>query len=1413
MHSARPNQPRLHTTHLTYQYRPPLLCGFESHAPPHPRAVASAVAFVHDSRSRDGTLRAVLTPRFLFREEPNGAWTWLLQPEEKSNGAEEVGLLSGPVADFCRVLGCPVVRLRSAVPEEYLEGTVAGSLGRTVGISAVDLKQTQGAMEKKLKVAGQGVKSKRKFEKAVRSAMRMEAEMAAGGGGGGSAHNGGSGGHLAAGAPGGSSAALLPRVSVAGTGLPAVEAASALLQPSRSFGRSGARRVSMAPQHISSPHRLPRGSESDGAGAGGGGEGAARESIPPRSGAHHHAPRVSVGGQQLALLQAPAGAAALSIHPPQGRSRASVTFAPSPKLALPAASSGPAQFGFGGFRRTASMAGGGATAETAAAAGAATVTAPGSTAPAKYGALAAADRVLRATVSLRAPARASAVSPTPNVRRGSDERPQSTAEAAEAQHQARLQRRASVANATRSAPRSIAALRRRDSAAEPSEPAAAGAAEPTTTGGDTLGELVFHPKPPSAVRSRGHMTSPRVAADAAAAGATPGSGASPLRYRGSGTGNGDDGGGGEPRRQPSGSFGEGGGSFALRYHRTDGPPKGLPASSPLVAAARAARLDTPRGQNGNATPRPQDNGRAETAVPEPKPQQQPAAPRGAEPAAPSASSTEPSSAASAAAAAAGGEPEPRVLPRKSAAAAPHIISSPLQALRASKTAPRRVSVVAPPPPAASAAATADAGAAPPQALPPTSSSFRASAFASRSRPRRVSAMALGAAPALPPPPHQSHSAGGNNGTGGVLHPPPKAANLHPGALVIHRQSNGNGHHLSSHHHSSQRDLQLALLPAKQHHHHGEGGPAAAAAAAYSSALAAVAAAAPATSPDDATARLAVSALVLAYLYVARSLPGEDLAEIQRSTAEFFHGRTARGYSYDELVTRFRVMIGPGNLFTRARWLKRARCWRFVLLADPAGYWDATPGLAPALLAQRVTPKQMKHLQRKQAAGWKSIFMLAATEGEIEDAGDDVIGKLTQSEDQFCPVTGFDWTAVEWSVPEALKEVAKRYEAVSSSSGDVKGGGSHHHRNRSSRGSTTVNGTGTGARSSVDAEHSSEHHSQQLPPLNVLRLWTTILCVRAMRRLDESFLLKTSDRDGFEETIVDRAMEWLNAQARCGRIARSVTCRPCVCERSDSVSPLPCCFAALHNSDDLIAFVGGCCFLFRQRSQFDAYEALDKISMKLMDEANALLEAWETRHVRACGGGEATGCSCCWLEQQHAGCIAQALRLLWFLITPAACSVCNCCAGGCDQGDEAGGGAGGGGPQPPREAADTGPHRGYDLHSPRCGLAADSRGGICPLPHSGARDSRESLGAFSHARHPLTPRRTALSPSTRNPPTETFSAVLAPPTQPVMRWQRWLVIVTLILGVLTVDIWCALLAGACPHACEPTAAGGGGRERC
>lgn len=98
--------------------------------------------------------------------------------------------------------------------------------------------------------------------------------------------------------------------------------------------------------------------------------------------------------------------------------------------------------------------------------------------------------------------------------------------------------------------------------------------------------------------------------------------------------------------------------------------------------------------------------------------------------------------------------------------------------------------------------------------------------------------------------------------------------------------------------------------------------------------------------------------------------------------------------------------------------------------------DPTPGLGVALLAQRILPRDVAYLTRKKAAGWRSLLVLGATDGDLHEAGDSVRGgagdagaKLgVHSEERFCPLTGFDITAVEWSMPEALRRVAREAEA-------------------------------------------------------------------------------------------------------------------------------------------------------------------------------------------------------------------------------------------------------------------------------------------------------------------------------------------------------------------------------------------------
>lgn len=80
-----------------------------------------------------------------------GAWTWLIRPGEHEVQSEAAGHLAGPFAELSKLLGGPAVRLRAALPEElFAGGTLRGSLGRSVGLSAAEVMQTLKEMKRKM---------------------------------------------------------------------------------------------------------------------------------------------------------------------------------------------------------------------------------------------------------------------------------------------------------------------------------------------------------------------------------------------------------------------------------------------------------------------------------------------------------------------------------------------------------------------------------------------------------------------------------------------------------------------------------------------------------------------------------------------------------------------------------------------------------------------------------------------------------------------------------------------------------------------------------------------------------------------------------------------------------------------------------------------------------------------------------------------------------------------------------------------------------------------------------------------------------------------------------------------------------------------------------------------------------------
>lgn len=223
-----------------------------------------------------------------------------------------------------------------------------------------------------------------------------------------------------------------------------------------------------------------------------------------------------------------------------------------------------------------------------------------------------------------------------------------------------------------------------------------------------------------------------------------------------------------------------------------------------------------------------------------------------------------------------------------------------------------------------------------------------------------------------------------------------------------------------------------------------------------------------------------SALAFAFLYSGRVAPIVTLAGKQVETARLLRQRfglveTQSGLSFNDLVDRFKILLGPDNMRTTWQWFSRARLWRFALLQDRAGFWDPSPDLAVALLAHKIRPESIvwapKGLCFKKPAAdyWE--------ESPPDNPGDAADGAGLVA-DAVCPLAGFDAGAVAWCLPPELRELcgAKR-------------------RGR--------------------------------PPLDALRLWATLLSVASLQRFEESILVS---RDGeADETLVDRAYTWLGMQ--------------------------------------------------------------------------------------------------------------------------------------------------------------------------------------------------------------------------------------------------------------------------------------------
>jgi hypothetical protein len=95
---------------------------------------AAAVHFIIDRRVTKAALTAVQTRRLGFSRKPGGVWTWMLSSRTQTQTGKDTD--PGPLAALAALAGVPPARLRLAIPEELLSGSLAAVLGRRAARAA-----------------------------------------------------------------------------------------------------------------------------------------------------------------------------------------------------------------------------------------------------------------------------------------------------------------------------------------------------------------------------------------------------------------------------------------------------------------------------------------------------------------------------------------------------------------------------------------------------------------------------------------------------------------------------------------------------------------------------------------------------------------------------------------------------------------------------------------------------------------------------------------------------------------------------------------------------------------------------------------------------------------------------------------------------------------------------------------------------------------------------------------------------------------------------------------------------------------------------------------------------------------------------------------------------------------------------
>ena len=196
------------------------------------------------------------------------------------------------------------------------------------------------------------------------------------------------------------------------------------------------------------------------------------------------------------------------------------------------------------------------------------------------------------------------------------------------------------------------------------------------------------------------------------------------------------------------------------------------------------------------------------------------------------------------------------------------------------------------------------------------------------------------------------------------------------------------------------------------------------------------------------ARFVGTALVLAFLANATVMPSLELKRFRDVATTYFSGVTLRGtdHSFARLTALFTILLSPGNIASESSWLIKARMWRLVFLQRADGGWDLTESLAFAIEAHAGVYHKAPSSKMLRTARAVLRFLLPflleldeelESESEFDDSASEVSSKRNSKADKAqsakhgtsgpavddCPLT-FSASAIAATIPPELLALNK-----------------------------------------------------------------------------------------------------------------------------------------------------------------------------------------------------------------------------------------------------------------------------------------------------------------------------------------------------------------------------------------------------